>query len=255
MKKSIIALILLSTISLMGCNTTKNNNQGQQQGGGDQGGGDQGGGQGGGGDQGGGGQGGGGTQDPVKVVVPAHTLSDSNPPFDINTPGEQVSESTWNSFKNGGASKFNNHFNFTYTAFHSANNYQQQFFTKNGYAYKSLQGNTYSRMYYERKSGNTFYQYLDVSDGWLRQETTYNLQNTYTSRFADEVRLHMFEFSNYTWMEGFEVYQYNGGTFTSTVEFKRGYLASLVYVVGSQTFRIDNMFDTTIDIPNSYYYE
>ena len=253
MKIKSLLLICASALLVMGCNTTKNNNnnQGQQQGGGDQGGGDQGGGgQGGGGDQ-----GGGGSQEPVKVVVPAHTLSDSNPPFDIYDSGEQVSESVWNSFKNGGASKFNNHFNFKYTAFHSANSYQQQFFTKNGYALKSLQGNTYSSMYYERKSGNTFYQYLDVPDGWLRQETTYNLTQTFTNRFADEVRLHMFEFSNYTWNEDFEAYQYNGGTFTSTVEFKRGYLSSLIYRVGSEYFNIDAMFDTTIEIPKSYYYQ
>ena len=65
----------------------------------------------------------------------------------------------------------------------------------------------------------------------------------------------MFEFSNYTWMEGFGVYQYNGGTFTSTVEFKRGYIASLTYVLGTQIFRIENMFDTTIEIPKSYHYQ
>ena len=151
--------------------------------------------------------------------------------------------------------QFNNHFNYSYTAFHAANNYQQHFFTKNGYGYEALQGGTFSNFYYERKSGSTFYQYTNVSDGWLREETTYNLQNTYTSRFADEVRLHMFEFSNYTWNEDFEVYQYNGGTFTSTVQFKKGYLASLVYVLGTQTFRIDSMFDTTIEIPKSYYYQ
>ena len=257
MKIKHLLLICASVLLVMGCTAKGGSNklddgEQTQPGGGEQGGGGQGGG---GGDQGGGGQGGGGSQDPVKVVVPKHTLSDSNPPFDLNTPGEEVSESTWNSFKNGGASIFTNHFNYSYTAFHAANNYQQHFFTKNGYGYEALQGGTFSNFYYERKSGSTFYQYTNVSDGWLREETTYNLQNTYTSRFADEVRLHMFEFSNYTWMEGFGVYQYNGGTFTSTVQFKRGYLASLTYVLGTQTFRIENMFDTTIEIPKSYYYQ
>ena len=51
---------------------------------------------------------------PTKVTVPAHTLSDNNPPIDVNSTGQTVSEATWNSFKNGAASKFNGNYNFTY---------------------------------------------------------------------------------------------------------------------------------------------
>ena len=139
MKIKYLLLICASALLVMGCTPKQNSNKPDdgeqtQPGGGEQGGD---------GDQGGGGQGGGGNQDPVKVIVPAHKISDSNPPFDLNTPGEKVSESTWNSFKNGGASKFNNHFNYSYTAFHAANNYQQHFFTKNGYGYEALQGGTF----------------------------------------------------------------------------------------------------------------
>ena len=196
-----------------------------------------------------------GGSNPKKVTVASHTLSDTNPPFDSFTEGQQVSETTWNSFMNGSASKFNNHYNFTYTSFYAANNYQQRFFTKNGYAVKSLQGNTYSRMYYERKSGSTFYEYIDVSDGWLRQETnSFNLTNTFTSLILDEIKVHMFAFSNYTWNEYFEQYIYDGGTFTSAVQFKNGYLASLTYIVDGKRFSIDYMFDTEIEIPDSYYY-
>ena len=243
MKKSIV-LFLLSVLVLSGCGAnnapaTGNNtggNTGSQTGG----------------DTGGGTQGG----TPKKITVNKHTLSDSNPPFDIYEPGQQVSESTWNSFKNGAASKFNNHYNYTYTAFYSANNYQQQFFTKNGYALKSLQGSTYSSMYYERKSGSTFYQYISVSDGWQRQETaSFNLTNTYTSRFIEEIKVHMFAFSNYTWDEYAEQYTYNGGSFTSSIQFTSGYLSRLVYVVDRVTFRIDSMFNTEIEIPASYYYQ
>lgn len=191
---------------------------------------------------------------PTKINVPAHTLSDSNPPVTIYDDGEQVTESTWNSFKNGNASKFSNHYNFLYTAFISGTNYQQEWYTKNGYGYNSLQGSTFSTMYYEKKSGSTFYQYVKVSDGYLRQETSFNLTNKFTSRILDEINVHMFEFSNYTWDADFQVYKYDGGTFSSVVQFKKGYLYSLRYTLGSIQYSITNMFDTTVDIPKSYYY-
>ena len=245
MTKSIVLFLLLGALTLSGCNSNNTPSTGNNTGGNT-------------GSQTGGGTGGTGTQDntPKKIKVNKHILSDSNPPFDIYSPGQQVTEATWNSFKNGGASKFNNHYNFTYTAFYSANNYQQQFFTKNGYALKSLQGSTYSSMYYERKSGSTFYQYISVSDGWKRQETnSFNLTNTFTNRIIEEIKAHMFAFSNYKWNEYQENYTYDGGTFTSTVQFQSGYLSSLIYTVDSVMFRIDKMFCTEITIPESYYYQ
>ena len=44
---------------------------------------------------------------PTKVTVPAHTLSDSNPPITIDGVGERVSKTTWESFRNAPNSKFN----------------------------------------------------------------------------------------------------------------------------------------------------
>ncbi|MCR5332979.1 MAG: hypothetical protein K6E11_03055 [Bacilli bacterium] len=191
----------------------------------------------------------------TKVTFPAHTISDSNPPIDSNTPGQQVSESTWNSFKNGSASKFSGYYNFSYTAFISMNSYQQQFFTKNGYAYNSLQGSTYTSMYYERV-GTTLYEYADVSDGWLRQPSSLNLTNTFTSRILDELKVHMFAFSNYSWDSLNESYFYDGGSFTSRIKFQGGYLSNLVYTIsGGITYYINYMFETSIEFPASYIYQ
>ena len=191
----------------------------------------------------------------TKVTFPAHTISDSNPPIDSSTTGQQVSESTWNSFKNGSASKFSGYYNFRYTAYISASSYQQQFFTKNGYAYKSLQGSTYTSMYYERV-GTTLYEYADVSDGWLRKPSSLNLTNTFTSRILDELNVHMFAYSNYSWDSLNEWYFYNGGSFTSAIQFQGGYLSHLVYTIsGGITYKIESMFETSIDFPASYIYQ
>ena len=188
---------------------------------------------------------------PKKVTVAAHTLSDTNPPINIDSPGQQVSESTWNSFKNGSASKYSNNYNFTYSAY-SGGNQTLEKYTKNGYFMRSVGGT----LYFERKSGSTFYQYIDVSDGWLRQETTLDIQQKYTSRILDEINVHMFDFSNYEfgtlWDGG---YVYNTDGFTSVVMFQNGYLTYLNYTLGTNVFEIKLSFETTIDIPKSYYYE
>lgn len=49
-----------------------------------------------------------------KTIVPAHTLKDNNPPIDVNSKGQQVSEETWNSFRYAASSKFNGNYNYTY---------------------------------------------------------------------------------------------------------------------------------------------
>lgn len=183
-----------------------------------------------------------------KTTVPAHTLSDSNPPINEHTPGQQVSESTWNSFKNGSSSKFINNYNFTYKAY-SGGALQMQYFTKNGYYIQSSSG----RLYYERKSGSTFYQYIDVSDGWLRQETTLDIQSKYTSIFVNELYVHMFDYSLYTYDDDMECYTYITSGFGSTIKFQGGYLSYLMYGNGVNVFEIYASFETTIDIPKSYY--
>ena len=185
-----------------------------------------------------------------KVIVPAHTLSDNNPPINVNSTGQTVSESTWNSFKNGAASKFNGHYNFTYKAY-SGGVLQMQYFTKNGYYIQSSSG----KIYYERKSGSTFYQYVDVLDGWLRQETTLDIQSKYTSIFTQEIYVHMFDFSNYEYDADSGRYYYITTGFGSTLEFKGGYLTYMMYGNGASVFEIYASFETTIDIPRSYYYE
>ena len=187
---------------------------------------------------------------PKKITVAAHTLSDTNPPINIDSPGQEVDESTWNSFKNGTASKFSNNYNFTYSAY-SGGNQTTERYTKNGYFMRSVGGT----LYYERKSGSTFYQYIDVSDGWLRQETTLDIQQKYTSRILDEINVHMFAFNKYEfdtlWDGG---YVYNTDGFTSVVMFQGGYLTYLSYTLGMNVFEIKLSFETTIDIPKSYYY-
>ena len=189
------------------------------------------------------------SQGPTKVTVPAHTLSDSNPPINPSAKGERVSETTWNSFKNASASKFNGNYNLTYKAY-SGGVLQMQYFTKNGYYMQSSSG----RLYYERKSGSTFYQYIDVSDGWRRTETTLNIQSKYTSIFTEEIYVHMFEFSKYDYDEDEGEYMYIDYGFGSTVKFQGGYLTHLYYGNGSSVFEIYASFETTINIPQSYYY-
>ena len=193
---------------------------------------------------------------PTKHKVAKHTLKDTSVPYDyIDDPGQQVSQTTWNSFKNGSASKFSNHYNFTYTAFYSASNYTQQFFTKDGYAIKSLMNGVYSSIYYERKSGNTFYQYSSVKDGWLREEVTLDLTAKFTKVYTDEVYVHMSNYSDYTYNEYSEAYHFdNSGASSSTIQFKKGYYAYSLYSISGYNFTINNSFCTEITIPESYYF-
>lgn len=188
-----------------------------------------------------------------KVTVAAHTLSDGNPPINLDSKAEKVTEATWNSFKNGSASKFNGNYNYTYRAIYNMGETLYQQFTKDGYYMRSPSG----KLYYERKSGSTFYQYIDVSDGWLREETTLDLQNIYTSRIVDEIYVHMFDFSDYEYDEdiGYTYYGPNNA-FSSRIRFQQGYLTYLFYSLdgGKTSFIINSTFETTIDIPKSYYY-
>ena len=45
------------------------------------------------------------TNTQTKITVNAHTLSDSNPPIDVDGVSDRVDEDQWNSFRYGGASK------------------------------------------------------------------------------------------------------------------------------------------------------
>ena len=190
------------------------------------------------------------SSEPKKVVVPAHTLSDSNPPIDINSKGQKVNKETWDSFRYEGQSKFIGNYNYTYSAY-SGGSQTIEAFTKNGYFVRSSAG----RLYYERKSGNTFYQYVDVSDGWLRKETTLDIQDKYTYRINHEIYVHMFDYENYEYSEDEEMYNYRTSSFGASVKFQSGYLTFLHYSVGTSIFQIKLSFETTIDIPKSYYYE
>ena len=188
---------------------------------------------------------------PTKVTVPAHTLSDSNPPITIDGVGERVSKTTWESFRNAPNSKFNGNYNYTYSAY-SGGVQTYEAFTKNGCYARSSSG----KIYYERKSGNTFYSYIDVSDGWLREEITLDLQSKYTSRIVEEIYVHMFDYENYEYNEDDDgTYRYITTGFGCGVRFQNGYLTYLFYAVGSNIFQITASFDTTIDIPKSYYYQ
>lgn len=190
------------------------------------------------------------SKDDGKVIVPKHTLSDSNPPIDVNSKGEEVSETVWNSFRSASNSKFNGNYNYTYYAY-SGGNQTLEAFTKNGYYMQSSAG----KLYYERKSGNTFYQYIAQGYNWLRQETTLDIQQKYTQRIVDEIYVHMFDFENYYFDDEEGTYEYRTTTFGTHVKFQGGYLTNLFYALGANIFEIRLSFQTTIEIPESYYYK
>ena len=200
------------------------------------------------------GGGGGGTtpppSGPTKVAVAAHTLRDTNPPININLKGEIVSEDTWNSFRYAPESKFNGNYNYTYRAY-SGGVETIEAFTKNGYYTRSSAG----ELYHERKSGNTFYQYISTKEGYLRQETTLDLQSKYTYRIKQEIYTHMFDFKDYEYYEDEGTYYYRTFDFGCSARFQGGYLTYLQYAIGMNFFEIKATFETTIDIPASYYYK
>ena len=194
--------------------------------------------------------------DPEKVTVAAHTLKDNNPPVDfLNDPGQQVSESVWNSFLKGSKSKFINNYDYTYVAYYGPTNYQMEYFTKNGYAIKSLLSSKYNATYYE-KIGNTTYSYVSTNEGYLRSSSSVDIQDKYTYRLVEEIKVHMFDFSLYTYEEDFELYRYLGPDFTSSIRFQKGYLTEIIYQISSTYyFHLYNSFCTEIEIPKSYYYK
>lgn len=192
--------------------------------------------------------------DPEKVTVNAHTLKDSNPPLNSDDDGDRVSEATWNAFRYASQSEFSKNYNYTYEAY-SGGTYTFESFTKNGY-YVSTSAGT---LYYERKSGNTFYEYISTKDGWLRQETSLDLENKYTYRIQHEIYVHMFDFKEYEFnadLGGYYLYN-ESGVFSSQIKFTKGYLVSLTYILFStmSKFEIKLAFKTEIDIPKSYYYK
>ena len=257
MKKKLTILFLLSVLSLAGCNQANTSNAIQS--------GSQTGGEitpGGGNTPGGGGstlgEGGGTTPpsgDPVKVTVDKHTLSDGNPPISINSIGQKVSESTWNSFKNASSSKFNNHYNFTYE-YYVGGQLTTESFTKNGY--ELLSGTTLQ--YYERID-NKLYFYQSGSEGYQRVASSYDFISRRSEVLAHEAYVHMFNYAEYTYfgeedgMDG--VFISNTQAYTSQIKFQGGYLTFLSYLLKSplSRYQIKLSFETTIEIPKSYYYE
>lgn len=195
-------------------------------------------------------QGGSESSGPTKVIVPAHTLSDSNPPINVNSKGQAVSKSTWESFRNAPDSKFSNNYNYTYQSM-SGGMMQREQFTKNGYCIISTTGS----LYYERKSGSTFYTYIASTKGYLRSETVFDLQSKYIYRIKEEIKVHMFDFENYEFDEDLGMYFYQTTAFGNSIKFQNGYLTYLSYGMTGASFVIDASFETTIDIPQSYYYQ
>lgn len=186
----------------------------------------------------------------TKISVPAHTLSDSNPSINVNAKGRQVTQTEWNNFKNGSASYYSNHYNFTYKAY-ALGNYTVEKFTKNGYYMQSNVGT----LYYERKSGNTFYQYISTSEGYERIETSLNIQDKYTSRILNELYVHLDNYSDYEYDEDDGIYRYQTTSFSKQVKFVGQYLTYLHFGQTGVFYDIEASFETTIDIPASYYYK
>ena len=116
--------------------------------------------------------------------------------------------------------------------------------TKNGYSIVSSTG----RLLYERKSGSTFYIYTSTNEGLLRSETTLNIQEKYTGRILEEIKVHMFEFENYEYDSDDGVYRYQTTAFGSWIKFQNGYLTSIQYGTTGSSFVLDTAFETTIDI-------
>lgn len=243
MIKKLTALLLLSILTLAGCgDNTPSTLGGNEPGGGTE--------PGGGGDEPGGDPN--PPSGPTKVTVPKHTLSDGTPPIDLNSVGEHVNETTWNSFKNGSASKFNNHYNYTYRYFVSGQT-TYEVFTKNGYELSNSTG-TY---YYERISNKQYY-YNRTKDGYERISSPTDFISHRSDVLAHEVKVHMFEYKNYEYDvdTGYFTY-YISGSFSTMVMFQGGYLTYLRYTLSSPltTYEIFTSFESTIDIPASYYYE
>lgn len=190
-----------------------------------------------------------------KVIVAKHTLKDTNPPFDSDDDGERVSESTWNAFRSASQSEFKKNYNYTYEAY-SGGTYTLEYFTKNGY-YVSTSAGT---LYYERKNstGNTFYEYISTRDGYLRQETSLDLQDKYTYRIHHEIYVHMFDYNEYEYLTDLGgYYRYSTSAFSTYLKFQNGFLSSLTYILNSpmSKFEIKLAFKTEIEIPKSYYYK
>ncbi len=191
-----------------------------------------------------------------KVTVPAHTLKDTNPPFDSDDYGERVDETTWNAFRYASQSKFKKNYNYTYET-NSGGTQTIEEFTKNGYHVETSAGT----LYYERKNstGNTFYEYIYSKGEYLRQETSLDLEDKYTYRIQHEIYVHMFDFKEYEYnadLGGYYLYNVSG-VFSSQIKFQNGYLSSLTYILYStmSKFEIKLSFKTEISIPKSYYYK
>ena len=189
---------------------------------------------------------------PTKVSVNKHTLSDGNPPIDINSDGQSVSKATWNSFKGAPASKFNNHYNYTYRYYVSGQTTYETF-TKNGYKLSNSTG-----LYYYERINNKLYQYNSTKDGYERVLSSYDFINHRNEVLAHEVYVHMFDYDEYTYNGDFDgSYTYNTSAFSTEIKFQDGYLTYLRYTLNSplSTFEIFNSFESIIEIPKSYYYQ
>ena len=196
-----------------------------------------------------------GNNDPVKVVVNAHTLSDSNPPITIDGDGNRVSSQVWSSYQSRNSSTLSQIYNFTYSykILSGGTTMGTQKFTKNGYYASSSSGG----LYYE-KIGSIYYEYVSVSDGRLRQRATVDVSNKYVEVLSNDINVHMFDMNYYEYnpdmFDG--SYIYYGSGFTSVVKFQGDYLTKLSYnIPGTCYYDIEAVFDTTIEIPKSYYYK
>lgn len=188
---------------------------------------------------------------PIKTTVAAHTLSDSYPSgFNPNSNGQQVKESTWNAIRYASDETLSKYFNYTYTSISGYTRTIQKF-TKNGYSTESI----YGKVYYEQ-SKTKCYSYAEVSDGVLRSETVFDIESRAKSTLESEIRVHMFDMSCYEYYYEDGCYWYFESSFAAAVKFQNGYLTYLHYSLGGTAiFDIEAVFDTTIEIPESYYYK
>lgn len=186
-----------------------------------------------------------------KVTVAAHTLKDTNPPVDPYADGEEITEAEWNAFKSAPQSSFSNHFNYTYRAY-SGGTLTYEYFTKNGYEIST----NYGHLYYE-KNGTKRYQYVSVSDGWLRENSSYDFESQRSYRIWHEIYVHMGDYSDYFYDSNDGYYKLKtASTYTCSLCFKDGYLLYLFYSLGvSNNFLVSSSFNTEINIPKSYYYK
>ena len=192
------------------------------------------------------------------VPVAPHTLSDSNPPV-VAGPGQEISSSKWESFMNASQSAFASHYNYTYTYRYSnaPTSIYVQKFTQNGYM---IQNPNQNPIYYENAKGFC-YSYINLGSGYVRSQSSEDIQSRRTYALHHEVQIHMKDMSNYDFIEDddpndefhYGYYNYVGVGFGYQIKFQGNYITWMHAYIDGNDFEISAVFETIINIPASHF--